>query len=173
MTVNCNKVLSRLHAYLDGEVSAELMREIEQHLSTCPACRSQVERIRQVHDMLEDLPVPRLPQEFVARLMTRARREVLFAKEKKSLFSLDWLPAQWLLDLSAPMRLAACAVVFLACLLGMSMSKELSLSRNPQNLVAQTENLDGFEWFSPTPPASLGSAYFALASMTPGDQSGR
>jgi hypothetical protein len=129
--------------------------------------------MRQVHDMLENLSVPPLPQEFAARLITRARREVLFAKEKKPLFPLHWRPVQWLLDLSAPMRLAACAVVLLACLLGMSMSREISLSRNPQNLFAQTENLEGIEWFSPTPPASLGSAYFALASMTPGDQSGR
>ena len=171
--MNCGKVLSRLHAYLDGEVPAKLMREIEQHLSTCPACRSQAERIRQVHDMLEDLPIPRLPQEFASRLMTRARREVLFAKKSKPLFPLHWQPIQWLLDLSAPMRLAACVVVFLACLLGMSMSKELSLSRNPQNLVAQTENLDGIEWFSPTPPASLGSAYFALALATTEDQAAR
>jgi anti-sigma factor RsiW len=171
--MDCSKALSRLHAYLDGEVPAKLRREIDQHLSTCPACRSQVERIRQVHDMLEDLPVPRLPQEFSSRLMTRARGEVLFAKEKKSLFPLHWQPVQWLLDLSAPMRLAACVVVFLAYLLGMSMSKELSLSRNPQNLVAQTENLDGFEWFGPTPPASLGSAYFALALATTEDPAAR
>ena len=171
--MNCGKVLSRLHAYLDGEVPAKLMREIEQHLSTCPACRSQAERIRQVHDMLEDLPIPRLPQEFASRLMTMARREVLFAKKSKPLFPLHWQPIQWLLDLSAPMRLAACVVVFLACFLGMSMSKELSLSRNPQNLVAQTENLDGIEWFSPTPPASLGSAYFALALATTEDHGAR
>jgi len=52
------------------------------------------------------------------------------------------------------------------------MSKELSLSGYPQNLVAQTENIDSFEWFSPTPPASLGSAYLALALVT-GDQSAR
>jgi anti-sigma factor RsiW len=171
--MNCKKILSRLHAYLDGEVPAKLIREIELHLSTCPSCRSQVARIRQVHDIFEGLSVPPLPQEFAARLMAKAQREVLFAKEKRSIFPLGWQPFQWLLDLSAPMRLAACAVAFLACLLGVSMSKELSLSGNPQNLVAQTENIDGFEWFSPTPPASLGSAYLALALVTPGDQSAR
>jgi anti-sigma factor (TIGR02949 family) len=71
--MNCNKVLSRLHAYLDGEVPAKLMREIEQHLSSCPSCRCQVERIRQVHDMLEGLSVPPLPREFTARIMTKAQ----------------------------------------------------------------------------------------------------
>ena len=170
--MNCRKVLSRLHAYLDGEVPAELMQDIEKHLSTCSSCLNQVEGIRQVNDMFEGLSVPPLPREFAARVMAKVQREVPFAK-RKSLFPLDWKPIQWLLDLSAPMRLAACAVVFLACLLGVSMSKELSLSGNPQNLVAQAENIDGFEWFSPTPPASLGSAYLALALVTPGDQSAR
>jgi anti-sigma factor RsiW len=171
--MNCSKVLTRLHAYLDGEVPAKLIREIEHHLSACPACRSQVEHMRQVHDMFEGLSVPPLPREFAARIMTKAQREVAFTKEKKPLFPLDWQPFQWLLDLSVPMRLAAGVMVFLACLLGMSMSKELSLSRDPQNLVAQTENMDGFEWFSPTPPASLGSAYLALALVTPKDQGAR
>ena len=171
--MNCTKVLSRLHAYLDREVPAKLLRQIEEHLSTCPSCRSQVEHIRQVQDMVEGLSVPPLPQEFAARIMARAQREFPLVKEKKSLAFLDWQPFQWFLDLSAPMRLAAYAVVFLACLLGISMSKELSLSGYPQNLVAQTENIDGFEWFSATPPASLGSAYLALALVTPGDQSAR
>jgi anti-sigma factor RsiW len=171
--MNCKKVLFRLHAYLDGEVPAKLIREIEQHLSTCPSCLSQVERIRQVHDMFEGLSVPPLPQEFAARVMIRAQREVPFAKGKRSIFHLDWQPFQWLLDLSTPMRLAACAVVFLACLFGMFMSKELSLSGNRQILVAQTDNIDGFEWFGPTPPASLGSAYLTLALVTPEDQGAR
>jgi anti-sigma factor (TIGR02949 family) len=171
--MNCSKVLSRLHAYLDGEVPAKLISEFEQHLGACPSCLSQVEHMRQVHDMFEGLSVPPLPQEFAARIMAKAQREVPFAKEKKSLFPLDWQPVQWLLDLSVPMRLAAGAMVFLACLLGVSMSKELSLSRNPQNLFAQTENMDGFEWFSPPPPASLGSAYLALALVTPGDPRAR
>jgi hypothetical protein len=71
------------------------------------------------------------------------------------------------------MRVAACAMVFLACLLGMFMSKELSLSGNRQTPFAEAENLDGLEWFSPTPPASLGSAYLTLALTIPEDQSAR
>jgi anti-sigma factor RsiW len=166
MSMNCKKVLPRLHAYLDGEIPANLMREIEEHLNVCPACRGQVERISQVGDMLDSLTVPPLPNEFAARVMAEARRKAPVAKEKKSFFPRGWKPIQWLFDLSVPMRLAACAMVLLACLLGMFMSKELSLSVHHQTSVAEAENLDGFEWFSPTPPASLGSAYFALASTT-------
>jgi hypothetical protein len=64
------------------------------------------------------------------------------------------------------MRLAACAMVLLACLLGMFMSRDLSMSGSSRITLAEAENLDGFEWFSPTPPASLGSAYLTLASTS-------
>jgi anti-sigma factor RsiW len=164
MPMNCKKVLFRLHAYVDGEMPAELMREMDEHLGACPACRRQVERIRQVGNILDSLSAPPLPRGFSARVMAEAKRRSLSAKEKKSFLPVQWQPLRWLFgDLSVPMRLAACGIVLLACLFGMFMSKELSLSGSQAAAVAEAENLDGFEWFSPTPPASLGSAYLTLA----------
>ena len=171
--MNCKKVLSRLHAYVDGEVQARLMREMEEHLGICPSCRSQVERIRQVDDMLDSMTVPPLPQRFSARVMAEARRRALPEPGKRPLLGLDWMPLRWFADLTVPMRLAACAMVLLACLLGMFMSRDLSLSGIARTTVVEGENLDGFEWFSPTPPTSLGSAYLTLASTTPEDQGAR
>jgi anti-sigma factor RsiW len=171
--MNCKKVFSRLHAYADGEVPERLMREMEEHLAACPSCRSQVERIRQVDDILDSMSVPPLPERFSARVMAEARRRALPAPGKKPLFGLDWMPLRWFADLTVPMRLAACAMVLLACLLGMFMSRDLSLSGSTQTVVVEAENLDGFEWFSPTPPTSLGSAYLTLALTTPEDQSAR
>jgi len=168
--MNCKKVLSRLHAYVDGEMPASLMREIEQHLGACPSCRSQVERIRQVSDVLDSLTVPPLPQEFSARVIAEARRRALLTREKKSFLPLGWQPLRWFLELSVPMRLAACAMVLLACLLGMFMSRDLSMSGSSGTTVAEAENLDGFEWFSPAPPASLSSAYLTLALTTPDEK---
>jgi anti-sigma factor RsiW len=171
--MNCKKVLSHLHAYVDREVPARLMREMEEHLGTCPSCRRQVERIREVGDILDSLTVPPLPQEFAVRVVAEARRRALPAQERRLPLGIDWQPVRWLLDLSVPMRLAACAMVLLACLLGMFMSRDLYLSGSPPATVAEAENLDGFEWFSPTPPASLGSAYLTLALTTPEVQGAR
>ena len=165
--MHCKEILSRLHAYVDGEVQAGLMREMEEHLGICPSCRSQVERIRQVDDMLASMTVPPLPQRFSARVMAEARRRALPEPGKRPLLGLDWIPLRWFADLTVPMRLAACAMVLLACLLGMFMSRDLSLSGIARTTVVEGENLDGFEWFSPTPPTSLGSAYLTLALTTP------
>lgn len=162
--MHCKKVLSRLQAYVDGEVPAGLMREMDEHLDACASCSNQVERIRAVGNILDSLSVPPLPEGFSARVMAEARRRAPLAEKRKSFFPLEWQPLRWLLDLSVPMRIAACTVVLMACLLGMFMSREVSLSGNQRTSIAETENLDGFEWFSPTPPASLGSAYLTLAS---------
>jgi anti-sigma factor RsiW len=166
MFMNCKKVLSRLHAYVDGVAPARLMREVEEHLDACPSCRAQVERIHQTDQFLDSLTVPPLPQEFAARVMAEARRRAPLAGEKRPFFPMGWQPLQWLFNLSIPMRLAACTMVLLACLLGMFMSRDLSLSGSPRTIVVEAENLDGFEWFSPTPPSSLGSAYLTLAFTT-------
>lgn len=168
--MNCEKVLSRLNAYLDGEMPEKLMREMEEHLSTCPSCSRQGERIRQMADFLDCLTAPPLPQEFSTRVMTEAKRR---SPPVNATMLLGSWRLQWLFDLSVPMRVAACGMVLLASLLGMLMSKELSLSGNRQVLVAESENLGGFEWFSPTPPESLGSAYFTLALTTREDQGAR
>lgn len=162
--MNCKKVLSCLQAYVDGEVPAGLMREMDEHLDACPSCRGRVERIRTVGSILDSLSVPPLPEGFSARVMAEARSRVSVAEKRKSFFPLEWRPLLWFRELSVPMRVAACTVVLMACLLGMFMSRELSLSGNQRTSVARTENLEGFEWFSPTPPASLGSAYLTLAS---------
>ncbi len=171
--MTCKKVLSRLHAYLDGEMPTRLMREVEMHLGTCQSCRNQVERIHQVGDMLDSLNIPPLPPGFSARVMAKARNRGAFTKGKRSFFPLEWQPLRWFLDLSVSMRLAACAMALLACLLGMFMSRDLSRSATPRSSIAEAENLDGFEWFSPTPPTSLAEAYLALASTPMEDLSPR
>ena len=142
--MNCKKVLSHLRAYLDGEAPASLMREMEEHLGACPSCRSQVERIRQVDDMLDSMTVPPLPQRFSARVMAEVRRRALPASGIRPLLGLDWMPLRWFADLTVPMRLTACAMVLLACLLGMFMSRDLSLSGSTQAVVVEAENLDRF-----------------------------
>jgi anti-sigma factor RsiW len=172
--MNCKKVLSRLQAYVDAEMPVKQRSKTEEHLNSCAICRSQFEQIRAIGDILDTLNVPPLPEGFSVRIMAEAKRRTPLVKRKKSFFILEWQPPlQWILGLSASMRLAACAMIFLACLLGMLMSKEVFLSGYPQASVAEAKNLDGFEWFSPTPPASLGSIYMTLAEATPDDSGGK
>ncbi len=168
--MNCRKVLFRLNAYLDGELPGDFKCEVEEHLKTCRACRTRAESMRSVGDRLDTLNVPPLPREFAARVMAEAQRRSLVGNEcLPSISSRRWRP-QWLLDLSVPMRFAACAMVLMACLLGLFMGKEVSLSEIHQPVAADTESLDGLEWFSPAPPATLGFAYLTLAWTSPDER---
>jgi len=47
-----------LDEYHDGELSPARRRLVEAHLSECPACRVELEQMRQVSALLQDLPLP-------------------------------------------------------------------------------------------------------------------
>ncbi len=160
--MHCKNVFSRLSAFLDGEASETILREVEAHLRTCPSCRVQVERMREVGELLDRQPIPPLAADFSLRVMAEARRRMPPVRDRKRFSPGAW-PLQWLVDLSIPMRAVACGIVLLASISGMLMSMEVFLSQSQRPDTAEAESLDGLEWFSPTPPASLGSAYLTVS----------
>jgi hypothetical protein len=50
--------LHTLSAYLDGEIAVRWAKEIKKHLSDCRACRSQLQKLKDVRDTLSRNPVP-------------------------------------------------------------------------------------------------------------------
>jgi len=44
--MTCDELLSRLHPYLDGELTPDEMRTAESHLALCASCQAQVTRYR-------------------------------------------------------------------------------------------------------------------------------
>lgn len=159
----CEKVRSLLDAHMDGELADRAGQEVEEHLDTCGVCRERLERIREVKNVLDLLNVPPVPGGFSDRVMAEARSRIPQTRGK-TFFVPAGSPIRWFAELSAPMRFAACALTLLAFLLGVGMSREVSLSRDHRNAAAVMGNLEGFEWFGPTPPDSIGTAYLSLAS---------
>ena len=60
--VNCEALLGSLSEYIDGELSAELCREIEKHLAGCENCRIVLNTTKRTIDLVqspaEAVPVP-------------------------------------------------------------------------------------------------------------------
>lgn len=162
--MKCKKVLSHLDAYADHELPLSQNHEIEAHLQCCGICRIALEQIRQVEGFLDTLDVLPVPQNFAACVMAEARNMALPGAEDKSFLAWDWFWLQWIKELSMPVRLAACAIVLLAFLLGVTMSREISLSGSRQAVASGETGMEGFEWFSPSPPESLQHTYMILAS---------
>lgn len=59
-----------LSALIDGELSGEEQRFVNEHLRQCDACRDALEEFAHVHGMVENLPPLVAPESFVAAAMT-------------------------------------------------------------------------------------------------------
>jgi len=72
---NCVKVLERLSAYLDDELSGDICQEIRAHLGDCPNCEIFLDSLRQTVRLCQHRPSPPLSDKDRAAL----RREILKA----------------------------------------------------------------------------------------------
>jgi anti-sigma factor RsiW len=167
--MRCKRIVALLSPYVDDALSESHKRAVEQHLRACEACRAQLERIRQLGNLLDDLPIPCVPEGFAARVMAEAKTRLPVTKSKWVLLPVIWDPLRWFAEFSAPMRLATCATVLLACVVGLTMDGDLLVDEQGQ-VKGSAKNLNGLEWFDPTPPGSVSSVY--LAMTTPFNEEG-
>lgn len=67
----CREILVQLNDYADGELGADLCRELEQHLAECPDCRAVYDTLTgtiRIYRSLRDLPLE-LPPGIEERLL--------------------------------------------------------------------------------------------------------
>jgi anti-sigma factor RsiW len=67
--MNCKKVIPRLSAYQDGELSGGWSRELERHLESCAACQSELAALNGLVGNLCRLTPPAAAPEFFSRIM--------------------------------------------------------------------------------------------------------
>jgi anti-sigma factor (TIGR02949 family) len=69
----CRELLDQLNDYVDGELAAELCRDLEQHMADCPDCQivydTLTKTIRLYHTL--DDTTAELPPDVEARLLRR------------------------------------------------------------------------------------------------------
>ena len=70
---NCKSLLGTLSDYMDGELEAELCREIEKHIAECENCRIVVDTTRRTIDLVHasNQSQSGLPDEVRDRLFKR------------------------------------------------------------------------------------------------------
>jgi predicted anti-sigma-YlaC factor YlaD len=67
-----------LDQYYDGELGPARRRQVETHLAVCPACRAELEQMRQLSALLQGVPLPDAfssPQLFGAQVALRVSRQ--------------------------------------------------------------------------------------------------
>jgi anti-sigma factor RsiW len=63
-----------LAAYYDGEVHGSRKGQVEEHLSSCPACQAELEALNKLSILLQEVPAPEVrlsTQRFQAQVMLR------------------------------------------------------------------------------------------------------
>jgi anti-sigma factor RsiW len=70
--MRCRRVRSRLQPFLDGALTEQEARRIEQHASSCAACRLELEAVRALDRALSGEPLEEPPAELRAAIVSRA-----------------------------------------------------------------------------------------------------
>ena len=67
--VDCNETISRLYEFLDGELTDESRRAIENHLNFCPPCGSAVTFEAELRRVVADRAKDHVPEQLRARII--------------------------------------------------------------------------------------------------------
>jgi anti-sigma factor RsiW len=73
--MSCNRIESKILAYVDGRLKASERRDVETHLAACAACRVRVNEFRAVSGLLDELPQIEPSGAFDARVRARVAAE--------------------------------------------------------------------------------------------------
>ena len=59
---------TRLSAYNDGELPADLMKRISLHLESCSSCRKEIEELSRIDCLVRDLPQFDVSEQFASQV---------------------------------------------------------------------------------------------------------
>jgi hypothetical protein len=77
--MECKGLREKLCAYLEGVVSPEESRAIDEHLNSCPECRRNLADLKKMGELVKDLAEAEPPAWLTQKIMSRVRTE----KERK------------------------------------------------------------------------------------------
>ena len=143
-----------LNAYLDGELSAAQLRQVEKHLAECDECQAELEQMRSLSALLhETVPADEflLTERFVANLTLNLPRQPVQSQPRKAL-EIGW----WLIPVAA-------LGVWLFFQITFSLSSVLSTASETGLLG------NGLSWLQANPPQTR---WFSMAMDLFGGQFG-
>jgi len=74
--MNCDGVIRRISSYIDGDLEATIVEEIELHIKQCQECTILVQQTRLTVNLYYDSDLVDFPVEVQARLHETLRRKI-------------------------------------------------------------------------------------------------
>ncbi|MBN2562912.1 MAG: zf-HC2 domain-containing protein [Phycisphaerae bacterium] len=160
--MNCEDVLKQLKRFSSGRLTADVREAVQMHLAECGACRAALGRIDLVAASLALVQTPPVPSGFAARVMAVARRR----RQVEPVPAWDLL--RWWRLTSAPMHLAAAAVLAVGLAVGLMMGWTTAPSAGQMASAAQNDPLSTYQLdvLSEAPNGSLAGSFLTLVATT-------
>ena len=73
--MNCKEIKKILNPYIDQVLDVESIRQVEEHLKSCPTCQDDYLRLKEMVASLNFLPQVSAPQNFTQNLMAKISQE--------------------------------------------------------------------------------------------------
>ena len=127
--MNCREINEHLSAYLDGELEAKFVSQVEEHLASCETCRRELDALRDVVGMMHALPHERAPRELESDVVSYIERDMLLRTPEPVR-----TPATWRKVLNT-VSLAAAVVVLAVAAYVILTPEEPTTERDPLSVV--------------------------------------
>ncbi len=73
--MNCHKIKKLINPYIDQALETETAQQIEGHLKSCPACRQEYQRLKEIATSLNSFPQVSVPQNLTQTIMAKISQE--------------------------------------------------------------------------------------------------
>jgi putative zinc finger protein/predicted integral membrane protein DUF2275 len=132
--MECSKIREKLSDNLDGLVSSEEKRLIDEHLMSCESCRESLSDLRKTVNHVQNLQEIEPPQWLTERIMARVRSE---SQPKKKILEKLFYPLHIKLPIEA---VAAVLVVVISIYIFKAFLPEIKPETHTEVLKAPSEN---------------------------------
>ena len=150
----CKEIRKKLKPFMDGELVPEEAASIHDHVRSCEGCRTEVESLHVMDDLLEAYPEAQVPPWFSQRVMARARDT---EKESGSILSVLW--RWWTRPLAWTNALVFCAGILLGGTIFQAWSGQLQNRLITIQTEQESYSLGAFQDF---PPESIVEGYWEM-----------
>jgi len=73
--MNCKKIKKLLNPYIDKTLDADVSKQIEEHLKSCPSCNKEYQSLKEIITSLNSLSTQPAPADFAQSIMTKISQE--------------------------------------------------------------------------------------------------
>ena len=128
--MSCKEVCNYFSAYLDGELSENLKKEIEVHFNNCPHCKAILNKAYSIKEYMKSLSKIKTSDNFEVRLRERVSQELT---RKRSFIntwteSINYLPNKSIIAFGAA---AIFVIIFIIMNVQQSNYKEFQIKSDP------------------------------------------